>query len=315
MVEFICTIIVVLIAYQIYLHKYFTGAKFAAVRDSISRHTKDCNDLNEHIEDLKSTYSHFKSVDYGVSHLSDASLYKMKRRKWQELESSSRVHNCSASVCKNASSQPFKYLCKYFDIKVGEETLSKFEGVLNNFAAAEQGKYLLESERDRVVTMASNDVPKIITIFSEKRLIRELGFQPIDLSDLYFPTYTFKYVSAGGNSSAKCDIKLDVDNLDRFIAYLSDLVKFRNSIAGQRALMTSSLRERIKQRDDYCCKICGLSANQEKNLLLEIDHIMPLSKGGLTCESNLQTLCWKCNRAKGAKVLQSDMDAEPLVVQ
>lgn len=315
MVEFICTIIVVLVAYQIYLHMYFTGARFAAVRDSISRHTKECNELNEHIEDLKSTYSDVKSVDYGASHLSDTSLYNMKRRTWRELESSNRVHNCSASVCKNASSQPFKYLCKYFDIKIGEETLSRFEGVLNNFSAAEQGKYLLESERDRIVTMASNDVPKIVAIFSEKRLVKELGFHPIDLSNLYFPIYTFKYVSAGGNSSAQCDIKLDVDNLDRFIAYLSDLVKFRNSVAGQRALMTSSLRERIKQRDDYCCKMCGLSALQEKNLLLEIDHIMPLSKGGLTCESNLQTLCWKCNRAKGAKVLQSNMDVEPAIVQ
>ncbi len=48
---------------------------------------------------------------------------------------------------------------------------------------------------------------------------------------------------------------------------------------------------------------CGVSTiNQEKNLLLEIDHIIPLSKGGITTEKNLQTLCWKCNRAKGAKI-------------
>ena len=57
--------------------------------------------------------------------------------------SANHVHNCSASVCKNASIQPFKYLCKYFDIKVNEDTLSNFENVLNNFDAAEQGKVLL----------------------------------------------------------------------------------------------------------------------------------------------------------------------------
>ena len=67
--------------------------------------------------------------------------------------------------------------------------------------------------------------------------------------------------------------------------------------------MTSALREKIKQRDNYTCKICNLSTRQERNLLLEIDHIIPLSRGGVTSESNLQTLCWKCNRSKGSKIL------------
>lgn len=145
-------------------------------------------------------------------------------------------------------------------------------------------------------------IPRIIFLLSRERVNRELGFDDIDLSDLYFPVYTFQYVSAGGNSSSKCDIKLDIENLDRLIIYLSDLVEFRKSIAGQRALMTSSLRERIKSRDNYACKICGLSVIDERNLLLEIDHIIPLSKGGTTTERNLQTLCWKCNRSKGAKI-------------
>ena len=35
----------------------------------------------------------------------------------------------------------------------------------------------------------------------------------------------------------------------------------------------------------------------------EIDHIIPVSKGGLTTEDNLQTLCWRCNRSKGNKMV------------
>ncbi len=80
--------------------------------------------------------------------------------------------------------------------------------------------------------------------------------------------------------------------------YLSERVKFRKSVAGQRALMTSKLREKIKQRDNYTCQQCGLSTNDEKNLLLEIDHIIPLSKGGMSTEENLQTLCANCNLGK-----------------
>lgn len=292
-----------LVTYQIYAFIYFGSKKFLQTKIGISQHTDNCNELNDHIENLKSTYSYVTSVDYGQSDLRDNSRYNMKRTKWQEVVRSSWVHNCSATVCKNASNQPFKYLCKYFDIKPSEETLSKFEEVINNFSAAEQGKFLLENERDEIVSSINNEVPFAIYCFSRNRLIKELGFNKIDLSDLYFPVYTFQYVSAGGNSSARCDIKLDLGNLDKFIAYLSTLVKFRNSVAGQRALMTPSLREKIKNRDNFTCKICNLSTSDEKNLLLEIDHIRPLAKGGITSEENLQTLCWKCNRSKGAKII------------
>ncbi len=58
--------------------------------------------------------------------------------------------------------------------------------------------------------------------------------------------------------------------------------------------MTSKLRDYIKDRDNHTCKNCGNSTRNEPNLLLEIDHIQPISKGGRTEVENLQTLCWKC---------------------
>ena len=73
------------------------------------------------------------------------------------------------------------------------------------------------------------------------------------------------------------------------------------NIRQQRSRMTQALREKIKKRDNYTCQICGLSTQQEPHLLFEIDHIIPVSKGGLTEENNLRTLCWMCNRAKSDK--------------
>lgn len=70
----------------------------------------------------------------------------------------------------------------------------------------------------------------------------------------------------------------------------------------QRQMMTNDLREAIKKRDNYTCCICGNSVFNEPNLLLEIDHIVPISKGGKTEASNLQTLCWRCNRSKSNKM-------------
>jgi len=296
-------ILLLIVSYYIYTYIYFKGVKFNSIKESIKIHTDNSNELNHHIQELKYTYVDVKSYDFGASSLQDNSNYNFKRREWVNELRNNNVHNCSSTVCKNAHAQPFKYLCKYFNIKPNEETLSNFENVLNDFAAAEQGKNLLIAERDLIVSSIKNDIPFLIYRLSKKRLIKNLGFEKVDLSDLHFPVYTFQYVSAGGNSSARCDIKLDVQNLDKFVNYLNDLVKFKNTIQGQRALMTSKLREYIKQRDDYTCKSCSISTYTERNLLLEIDHIIPLSKGGITTESNLQTLCWRCNRTKGSKIL------------
>lgn len=55
------------------------------------------------------------------------------------------------------------------------------------------------------------------------------------------------------------------------------------------------LRHKVFVRDNYRCVECGAT---NKETTLEIDHIIPVAKGGTNDISNLQTLCKKCNRAK-----------------
>ena len=289
-------------AYAIYRAIYFKSEKFLAIKNEIMEYIVDCNELNAHIEELKCAYVGVNHIDYGKATYTDNSKFNFKRPELKKAENSGNVYECSLSVCKNAQQQPFKYLCKYFNIETNEATLSRFEKVFNDFSAAENGKVLLEQKRKAIIDGISSRIPFLIRTLSKKKLSDKLGFTQIDFSNLHFPKYTFSYVSGGGNSSMKCDVLLDLDNLERFVAFLSEKVKFAKSVAGQRALMTSRLREQIKERDNYACKRCGVSVRDEPHLLLEIDHIVPLSRGGMTTEDNLQTLCWKCNRSKGAKV-------------
>ena len=292
----------VFLTYQLFIILYFKSNKFKRIKDSISEHTKNCNDLNHYIQELKCSYVNIKSYDFGQSSMIDSSNYNFKRKEWSKDIKSNQIHHCSNTVCKNASNQPIKYFCKYFDVEKNEETLSNFERVLNDFTSVEQGKLLLQKERDTILKSITKSIPSIVSFFSKNRLIRKLGFEVVDFSDSYIPIFTFQYVSSGGNSSSKCDIKLNIENLNKLINYLNDVIKWRKSIAGQRALMTSKLREKIKERDNYTCCNCNLSIEDEQNLLLEIDHIIPVSKGGLTTKNNLQTLCWRCNRTKGSKI-------------
>lgn len=70
----------------------------------------------------------------------------------------------------------------------------------------------------------------------------------------------------------------------------------------QRKLMTKQLREQIAQRDNYTCQICG--KYMYDGVGLQIDHIIPIAKGGKTIPSNLQVLCSKCNGKKSSKIEQ-----------
>ena len=57
------------------------------------------------------------------------------------------------------------------------------------------------------------------------------------------------------------------------------------------------LRWAVWERDNFTCRQCGLRRE------LQVDHVVPVSKGGGTELSNLQTLCGTCNARKGAKMM------------
>jgi len=291
-----------IIIWKIWEEFYFYGEKFLSIKKRIQSYVDDCNNLNRHIEELKETDLLINRIDTGKSEYHDNSKWNLKRPQLKNQKYAPNVHNCSRTVCDGARKEPFKYICKYFGINADEETLEQFEAILNNFEAAEDGKVALERERENILVSIQDDIPFLIKKFSRKKLEDNLGFDVIDFSTIYFPKYVFQYTSSGGNASTECDITMDIENLNKFVVFLSEKIKFKKSVAGQRALMTSRLREKIKQRDGYACKMCGVSVEKEPNLLLEIDHIIPVSRGGMTTEDNLQTLCWRCNRSKGAKV-------------
>ena len=66
----------------------------------------------------------------------------------------------------------------------------------------------------------------------------------------------------------------------------------------ERGKVSNKMRFSIYERDGYRCCKCHRKTND-----LEIDHIIPISKGGKSTYDNLQTLCHRCNVEKG-----SDLD-------
>ena len=61
---------------------------------------------------------------------------------------------------------------------------------------------------------------------------------------------------------------------------------------------------RVLNRDRFTCCACGASPATSRGARLQVDHIVPWSKGGETVEENLQTLCAKCNQGKSDSVIE-----------
>ena len=66
--------------------------------------------------------------------------------------------------------------------------------------------------------------------------------------------------------------------------------------------ITSTLRTKILERDNYTCQKCGAKGPGAGGIAeLEVDHKRPLNLGGTNNEDNLWTLCRECNNGKRDK--------------
>lgn len=72
----------------------------------------------------------------------------------------------------------------------------------------------------------------------------------------------------------------------------------KKRIKSLRNEITHKLRFEVLQRDNFTCQYCGRSPKVIPGLVLEVDHIVPLSAGGTNDLDNLVTACWECNEGK-----------------
>ena len=164
---FALLIAVIFIAWKIYEFCYYKSSAFTEIRQRINTYINDCNELNQHIEELKNTELLSNRIDYGNASYNDSSKWNYQRKHLKKERYAPNVHNCSRTVCDNASKKPFEYICKYFGIKATEENLEHFETILNNWSIVKIGT---SANQKRV-------------FFNLNRAKRALGIMDGNLSD------------------------------------------------------------------------------------------------------------------------------------
>ncbi len=65
--------------------------------------------------------------------------------------------------------------------------------------------------------------------------------------------------------------------------------------------LSAALRQRLVEADDHRCAYCHTSQANSGSPMV-VDHLLPLSKGGITVFENLCFACYRCNLFKGSQV-------------
>ncbi len=209
----------------------------------------------------------------------------------------------SAQVFASAENNPLEYVVKNFypNKKEYPEQIGKLYLLVEELETLRDAKQIIENYKLEYKQYLG-DVPSFVMENDEAGFYSRLGFANIDESVLTVE-YKFAYTSGGGMAQRYFTIPMTEETIAELIKVLESKLTASAFAKEQRSLMTRKLRDFIKNRDNFTCCICGNSTHKEPNLLLEIDHIIPVAKGGCTTETNLQTLCWKCNRSKSDKIM------------
>lgn len=209
----------------------------------------------------------------------------------------------SSTVFASAENNPLEYIIKNFypNKKIYPEQIKNLHLLIEELETLKDAKRIIDNYKLEY-QQYMDDVPSYVLENDEDGFYSRLGFANIN-ENVLTVEYKFAYTSGGGMAKRTFTVPMTEETIIELIRALESKLTISAFTKEQRALMTKKMREAIKARDNFTCCTCGNSTHTEPNLLLEIDHIIPVSKGGYTVEDNLQTLCWKCNRAKSNKLI------------
>lgn len=279
---------------------YYDSAEFTKIKSTCSALMSTQIEFNEYIDEKANNISQLFGTRVIRNETVNEDEYNYIRPYKKTI--TPFTAEVSSSVFESAENNPLEYIVKHFypNKSAYPDQIQKLRLLVQELETLREAKQIIENYKAEYQQYLG-DVPAFIMEHDEAGFYSKLGFAHIDESVLTVE-YKFAYTSGGGMAHRYFTVPMTEETIIELIKVLESKLTQSAFTKQQRALMTKKLRDAIKIRDNYTCRQCGNSTHKEPNLLLEIDHIVPVAKGGPTEESNLQTLCWKCNRSKGAKL-------------
>ena len=197
----------------------------------------------------------------------------------------------------------FDHLCKIID-ETGIDHWRSIQKIAQD-NSRKYGAYLRDV--NIIQPVQRKGLLKIYTFYESKMCNKIIFKEPITNFEIEI---CVKYTSPKGrNEYFKGNIFSYKDIEDCYDSMLVRIEKTQSK-EYQRGIMSQSLRYDIMKRDGFKCVLCGRTVKD--GVKLNVDHIIPISKGGKTIKSNLRTLCFDCNIGKSDKI-ESTISNEKMI--
>lgn len=283
------------------ISEYYASDDFAKIKDTCESLNLSRREFNEYIDEKAQSISKLFGTRIVRNETKHEDTYNYIRAYKKSI--TPFTAEVSSSVFGSAENNPINYIIKYFYPNKSQykEQIQKLKILIEELETLKEAKVIIDNYK-KDYEQYIKDVPDYVLENDEDGFYSRLGLAVIDEAVLNVE-YKFTYTSDGGMAQRSFTVPMSEENIIELINALESKLSMEALAKEQRAMMTAKLRMYIKERDNFTCCQCGNSTLAEPNLLLEVDHIIPIAKGGLTVEDNLQTLCWKCNRSKGAKLI------------
>lgn len=280
---------------------YYESNDFKQIKETCTSLNESRREFNEYIEEKAQSISKLFGTRVVRNETQNEDTYNYIRAYKKSI--TPFTAEVSAAVFSSAENNPINYIIKYFYPNKSQymDQIQKLKILIEELETLREAKEIIENYKKDYEEYIKN-VPDYVLENDEDGFYSRLGLAIIDEAVLNIE-YKFTYTSNGGMAQRSFTVPMSEENIIELINALESKLSMEALAKEQRAMMTAKLRMQIKERDNFTCCQCKNSIYNEPNLLLEIDHIIPIAKGGLTQEDNLQTLCWKCNRSKGAKLI------------
>ena len=279
---------------------YYNSAEFTKIKKTCATIMNSQKEFNEYINEKANSISKLFGTRVVRTETVHEDEYQYIRPYKKTI--TPFTAEVSAQVFASAENSPIEYIVKNFypNKAAYPDQILKLHLLIEELETLREAREIINRYKKQYEQYIK-DVPAHVMQYDEAGFYSRLGFANIDEEALIIQ-YKFSYTSNGGLAQRSFTVPMTEDVIIELINTLESKLTYSAFAKEQRAMMTKKLREQIKQRDNYTCCLCGNSTHKEPNLLLEIDHVVPVARGGCTEESNLQTLCWKCNRSKGSKI-------------
>ncbi|MBE5910965.1 HNH endonuclease [Pseudobutyrivibrio sp.] len=283
------------------ISEYYASDDFAKIKETCNSLNLSRKEFNEYIDEKAQSISKLFGTRVVRNETQHEDTYNYIRAYKKSI--TPFTAEVSSNVFGSAENNPINYIIKYFYPNKSQykEQIQKLKILIEELETLKEAKVIIDNYKKDYEQYIQN-VPAYVLENDEDGFYSRLGLAIIDEAILNVE-YKFTYTSDGGMAQRSFTVPMNEENIIELVNALESKLSIEALAKEQRAMMTSKLRMFIKERDKFTCCQCGNSTSAEPNLLLEVDHIIPIAKGGLTQEDNLQTLCWKCNRSKGAKII------------